>query len=66
VHAIVLSDKWGGRLLCFDPFHHEVCQVLGLDCHLWDVRYVEPHELKSPLGDPSCGEAIPDNFPDFV
>jgi hypothetical protein len=31
---------------------------------LGDIHYVNPHELKSPLGDPSCGEAVLDNFPE--
>jgi hypothetical protein len=26
------------------------------------VGHVEPHELECPLGDPSCGETVPDIF----
>jgi hypothetical protein len=26
------------------------------------VGYIEPHELECPLGDPSYGEMVPDNF----
>jgi hypothetical protein len=57
--------KWvlQGGLLCLGTFGHEICQSLGLDCCLWGVGYVEPHELKSPLGDPPHGEMISDNFP---
>jgi hypothetical protein len=52
----------GGRLLCFGPFSHEVHQGLGLARRLWDVGYVEPHELESPLGDPPYGEMVSDYF----
>jgi hypothetical protein len=45
------------------PFDHKILQSLGLDCHLWGIGYVEPHELKSPLGDPPHGEIVSDNFP---
>jgi hypothetical protein len=64
VHALVLLGNRGGRLLYLGPFHHEVRQGLGLDCHLWDVCYVQPHELENPLGYPSYGEAFSDNFPE--
>jgi hypothetical protein len=52
----------GGGLLCLSPFHHEVCQSLGLDGCLRDLGYVKPHELESPLGDPSRGEAISEDL----
>jgi hypothetical protein len=57
---MLLSD-WG-RLLRLGPFGHKIYQGLGLDHCLGHVRYVEPHELKCPLGDPPCGEIVPDNF----
>jgi hypothetical protein len=47
-----------------DPFSHEIHRRLGLDCHLWDVGYVEPHEFESLLGDPPHGEAVSNNFPE--
>jgi hypothetical protein len=62
VHAPVLLANRDMRLLIFGPFHHEVRKGLRLDHRLWDVCYVEPHELKGPLGNPSHGEAISDNF----
>jgi hypothetical protein len=52
--------------LYFGPFHHKVHQRLGLDCCLLDICYVKPHELESPLGNPSHREAVPDNFPEPV
>jgi hypothetical protein len=51
-----------GRLLSLSPFGHKNLLGLGLDRHLGHVGYVEPHKLKCPLGDPSRGESIPDNF----
>jgi hypothetical protein len=33
---------------------------------LWDVGYVEPHELECPLGDPPCGGMISDNLPKLL
>jgi hypothetical protein len=33
---------------------------------LWDICYVEPNELEGPLGKPSHGVAVPDNFPEPV
>jgi hypothetical protein len=62
VHASVLLANRDMRLLSFGPFHHEVRQGLGLDHHLWDVCYIEPHELKGPLNNPSRGEVVSDNF----
>jgi hypothetical protein len=59
VHALVLPSHRDGRLLCFGPFCHEVCQGLGLDYYLWVIRYVESHDLESPLSIPSRGEAVP-------
>jgi hypothetical protein len=66
VYTLVLLGHRGsgGGLLCLRPFHHEVCQSLGLDGCLWDLGYVKPHELESPLGDPSRGEAISEDFPE--
>jgi hypothetical protein len=64
VYAPVLLDHWGKQLLCFRPFRHEIRQCLGFDCRLGKIRYVKPHELESPLGNPSRGEVVPDNFPE--
>jgi hypothetical protein len=58
IHAPVLLGDRGKRLLCLDPFTHEIHQSLGLDHHLWDIGYVKLHELESPLGNPSRGEAV--------
>jgi hypothetical protein len=66
VHAPVLPGNQGRQWLGFSPFCHKVCQGLGLDHHLRDVCYVELHELESPLGNPSHGEAVSDNFPELV
>jgi hypothetical protein len=55
------SDRvW--RLLSLGPFSKKIRQSLGLDRRLWHVGYVEPHELECPLGEPSHGETVPDNF----
>jgi hypothetical protein len=51
-----------GGVLSLGPFDHKICQGLGLDCHLGHIGYVDPHELECPLGDPSRGEMVPDNF----
>jgi hypothetical protein len=56
------KDRDSTLIPLVDPFGHEIRQGLRLDHHLWHIGYVEPHELKRPLGDPSCGETIPDNF----
>jgi hypothetical protein len=72
IHApMLLGDRgWGGGrgagLLCIGPFGHEIPQSLGLDRRLWDIGYVKPHELQSPLGDPSHGEMVSDNFPEPI
>jgi hypothetical protein len=58
---MLLSDL-GGRLLSLSPFSHKTRQGLVLDRHLGYVGYVKPHKLKCPLGDPSRGKPIPDNF----
>jgi hypothetical protein len=58
----MLPGHWGRQLLCFYQFRHEIRQCPGFDCRLEDVHYVKPHELESPLGNPSRGEAVPNNF----
>jgi hypothetical protein len=61
----MLQCSWVTRgLVRLDPFSHEIHRRLGLDCHLWDVGYVEPHEFESLLGDPPHGEAVSNNFPE--
>jgi hypothetical protein len=50
-------------VLLLGPFGHEIHQILRLDRRLWDIGYVEPHELESPLGNPPHGEMVSDNFP---
>jgi hypothetical protein len=49
-------------VLCLGPFGHKIRQSLGLDRLLWDIGYVEPHELEGSLGDPPRGETISNNF----
>jgi hypothetical protein len=66
VHTLVLPGHQGRRLFCFCPFCHKVYQCMGHDCHLWDIRYVKIHEFESSLDNPSCGEAVPNNFPEPV
>jgi hypothetical protein len=66
VHALVLLGHRGKRLLYFCPFCHKICERLRLDCRLWAIHYVKPHEFENPLGDPSRGEAIPNNFSKLV
>jgi hypothetical protein len=36
---------------------------MGLDRRLWHVGYVKRHKLECPLGDPSRGEIVSNNFP---
>jgi hypothetical protein len=48
IHSPVFPGKRGRRLLCFSPFHPKVHQALGLDHRLWDIYYVELHEIKCP------------------
>jgi hypothetical protein len=61
IHApMLLSDR--GWLLSLGPCSHKICQGLGLNCRLGHVGCVEPHKLKFPLGDPSHGETVLDNF----
>jgi hypothetical protein len=62
---VLLGDR-GRRLLSLSPFSHEIHQSLGLDHCLGDVGYVEPQELKSPLGDPPHHKTVTDNFLDLV
>jgi hypothetical protein len=62
IHAPVLLGDRGEWLLRLDPFTHEIRQSLGLDRHLWDIGYVKPHELESPLGNPSHGKAVSNIF----
>jgi hypothetical protein len=66
VHAPVLLGHQGRQLLRFCPFFHEICQRMGLDCCLRDICHIKPHKHKSPLRNPSCGEAIPGNFSELV
>jgi hypothetical protein len=66
VHSPVLLGIHGRRLLCLGPFRHEVRQSLEFECHFWHVGYVKPHELESPLGNPSHGEAISNNLPEPI
>jgi hypothetical protein len=57
---MLLNDRrW---LLSLSSYGHKLRQGLGLDHRLGYVGYVEPHELECPLGDPSRGEMVPDNF----
>jgi hypothetical protein len=44
------------------PFGHKIRQGLGLDCRLRARRLCRANELECPLGDPSRGEMVPDNF----
>jgi hypothetical protein len=60
VHAQMFLG--GGGLPSLSPFTHKVRQGLGFDCRLGYVCHVEAHKLKCPLGNPSRGESIPDNF----
>jgi hypothetical protein len=56
----VTGGGGGGRgLLNRGPFSHEIPQGLGLDRRLGDVGYVEPHELKCPLGNPPVVRRFP-------
>jgi hypothetical protein len=58
---MLLRDRVG-RLLSLGLFGRKICQGLGLDDHLWYIGYIEAHKLECPLGDPSYGETVPDNF----
>jgi hypothetical protein len=62
IHAPMLLGVQGMRLLGLSPLGQKICQGLGLDCRLGHIRYVEPHKLERPLGDPSYGESILDDF----
>jgi hypothetical protein len=64
IHAPMLLSDWGWGLLSLGPFGYRIHQGLGLDRCLGHVGYVEPHELECPLGDPSPGMTVPDNFSD--
>jgi hypothetical protein len=55
-------DTRRGGLLSLGPFGHKICQGLGLDRRLGHVGYVKSHKLECPLGDPSRGESVTDNF----
>jgi hypothetical protein len=52
----------GRRLLGLGPFDQKIYQGLGLDRRLGHIHYVDPHKLERPLGDPSRGESIPNDF----
>jgi hypothetical protein len=49
-------------LLSPDRLGHQIRKSVGLDRHLGYLGYVKPLELKSPLGDPTRGEMVPDDF----
>jgi hypothetical protein len=58
---VLLGDR-GWRLLSPDRLGHQIRKSVGLDRHLGYLGYVKPLELKSPLGDPTRGEMVPDDF----
>jgi hypothetical protein len=58
----MLLSVWGRRLLGLGPFGQKIWQGLGLDRRLEHIRYVKPHKLKRPHGDPSPGESSPNDF----
>jgi hypothetical protein len=58
----MLLGVQGRRLLGLGLFGQKICQGLGLDRCLGQIRYVDPHNLKRPLGDPSHGKLIPNDF----
>jgi hypothetical protein len=62
IHVPMLLADRGGGLLSLGPFSHKVHQGLGFDCRLGYIHHIEPHKLKCPLGNPSCGESFSDNF----
>jgi hypothetical protein len=62
IHAPTLLGVWGRWLLGLGPFSQKMHRGLRLDRRLGHIRYVEPHKLERPLGDPSHGESIPNDF----
>jgi hypothetical protein len=62
IHAPMLLVVQGRWLLGLSPFGQKIRQGQGLDCCLGHIRYVEPHKLECPHGNPPRGESIPDHF----